>query len=679
MDWSYSLARQTALTEHEYSSWLLHESSWWGTADASDLELVARMATLADSRSNEIPFMYPRLLIPERVSALTLSRHLTKKEGAIVERIANLSVKVHDDPLEFWQVGLGPLERALIRMSDGLIRLSGAESEVVPAGARGDVINPYVRAICRPFVYAGSDTRAGPVLGSILICRAAEASTQADNWATWSLAVDAFIHCAKVSLSHVHDPYLYRFMRCQVAKYLAQAERKSQTSFANAQQLLGALLVEMYSAHVAMVPGGDMSRAVLHAAEMREARYVEAEVTFLQQAVEVYPAGDDGTADFDFPDPETALSEGIALLRSALAHIDSPVFALTSIALGLHTLHALGTGVSKAEVIKACDDALGVIDENDISRQSEIRGVRRFHAPSEQMSKTASPTEAEPPYANDAHALRSVLQSLDGSLEQQREKLASLEKAIVEKRDDDLLQFFLIKQGEVLGVEQLRRVPPEDSLSRRAANLAEISKTEQWSPEEYAAGLMALAARALNSNEELVGLDLLDLARTVSPPPNDSAARVDAFLTAYLTFGQACNYGQSGQLVEAVVWYAVAARKYACIDLRGEALRCLKRVYENAWSSHAAARAAIWHLSTWASILELMVGAAAVPLENRIRLVSCGSSGCQAARAYSLSRPPRTGFRWIRSRSRPVTVLRPPSCSPSGTRWAMPWCGRAVL
>lgn len=34
-----------------------------------------------------------------------------------------------------------------------------------------------------------------------------------------------------------------------------------------------------------------------------------------------------------------------------------------------------------------------------------------------------------------------------------------------------------------------------------------------------------------------------------------------------------------------------------------------------------------------------------VPLENRIRLVTCGSSGCQAERAYSLIRPPRTGFR----------------------------------
>ena len=28
-----------------------------------------------------------------------------------------------------------------------------------------------------------------------------------------------------------------------------------------------------------------------------------------------------------------------------------------------------------------------------------------------------------------------------------------------------------------------------------------------------------------------------------------------------------------------------------------------------------------------------------VPLENRIRLVTCGSSGCQAAREYSLIRP----------------------------------------
>ena len=68
-----------------------------------------------------------------------------------------------------------------------------------------------------------------------------------------------------------------------------------------------------------------------------------------------------------------------------------------------------------------------------------------------------------------------------------------------------------------------------------------------------------------------------------------------------------------------------------------------------------------------------------VPLENGIHLVTCGSSGYQAARAYSLIRPPRTGFRRIRSRSRSVAVMWLPSCSPSGTRWAMPWCGLAVL
>ena len=68
-----------------------------------------------------------------------------------------------------------------------------------------------------------------------------------------------------------------------------------------------------------------------------------------------------------------------------------------------------------------------------------------------------------------------------------------------------------------------------------------------------------------------------------------------------------------------------------------------------------------------------------VPLENRTRVVTSGSSGYQAARAYSLIRPPRTGFRRIRPRSRSPTVRWPSSCSPLGTRWAMPLCGRAVL
>jgi hypothetical protein len=45
-----------------------------------------------------------------------------------------------------------------------------------------------------------------------------------------------------------------------------------------------------------------------------------------------------------------------------------------------------------------------------------------------------------------------------------------------------------------------------------------------------------------------------------------------------------------------------------------------------------------------------------VPLENRIRQLACRSSGRQAARTYSLIRPPRTGFRRICRMSTLVTV-----------------------
>jgi hypothetical protein len=51
----------------------------------------------------------------------------------------------------------------------------------------------------------------------------------------------------------------------------------------------------------------------------------------------------------------------------------------------------------------------------------------------------------------------------------------------------------------------------------------------------------------------------------------------------------------------------------------------------------------------------------------------------QAARMYSLMRPLRIGFRRIRCVSRSVTVMRGTSCRRPGMRWAMPWCGRAVL
>jgi hypothetical protein len=37
------------------------------------------------------------------------------------------------------------------------------------------------------------------------------------------------------------------------------------------------------------------------------------------------------------------------------------------------------------------------------------------------------------------------------------------------------------------------------------------------------------------------------------------------------------------------------------------------------------------------------------------------------------------GFRRMCCVPTPVTVARGASCSPSGTRWAMPWCGRAIV
>src|SRR6185437_14138287 len=52
------------------------------------------------------------------------------------------------------------------------------------------------------------------------------------------------------------------------------------------------------------------------------------------------------------------------------------------------------------------------------------------------------------------------------------------------------------------------------------------------------------------------------------------------------------------------------------------------------------------------------------PLENRTRVVTCGSSGHQATHAYSLIRPPRTGLRWIRPRSRARLSAPEPLQSP---------------
>ena len=74
-----------------------------------------------------------------------------------------------------------------------------------------------------------------------------------------------------------------------------------------------------------------------------------------------------------------------------------------------------------------------------------------------------------------------------------------------------------------------------------------------------------------------------------------------------------------------------------------------------------------------------VLGGKPVALENRIRQLPCRSSERQAARTYSLIRPLRTGFRRICRMSTLVTLAGSVSRSSAGVRWAMPWCGRAML
>jgi hypothetical protein len=68
-----------------------------------------------------------------------------------------------------------------------------------------------------------------------------------------------------------------------------------------------------------------------------------------------------------------------------------------------------------------------------------------------------------------------------------------------------------------------------------------------------------------------------------------------------------------------------------------------------------------------------------VPLENRILCGEPRLLGVHAARKYSLVRPLRTGFRRIWRAWKFPAVMQGGWCSASGTRWPIPWCGRAVL
>ncbi len=137
--------------------------------------------------------------------------------------------------------------------------------------------------------------------------------------------------------------------------------------------------------------------------------------------------------------------------------------------------------------------------------------------------------------------------------------------------------------------------------------------------------------------------------------------------------------GDWGLHPSGAVFTTVLLTTWSCTDHLSAAGTVLER-HQGISSLYTLTRGAAESAAIACCLTEPGIGSLErVPLENRIRLVTCKSSGCQAAREYSLIRPPRTGFRWIRPRSRSATVGWPSSCLRPGTRWAMPWCGRAVL
>jgi hypothetical protein len=172
--------------------------------------------------------------------------------------------------------------------------------------------------------------------------------------------------------------------------------------------------------------------------------------------------------------------------------------------------------------------------------------------------------------------------------------------------------------GRALGPEIPAELPA-GGLAEAAQQLEDRAHAEKWDIQRLGAGLITLAARSGEWNEETVGLTLLDRARQVTPLLTQDYTGALALLEANLFLGMGVNGVNSGKWDAAIEFYNRALDRYLKLELRERALDGLRRIEDLASrSSPEVATQVVVGLAPIALRLETSLGESGTRLLQQI-------------------------------------------------------------
>lgn len=602
------------LSGDDRARWAVGADGWWGSVSESPAELLERMAALSPSRAEVIPFRHPRLLAAQTVRDL---RAQGGSDPAALARVAGYSQAAYADTLE-WPIGLGPVETLWLRVSNGVLGLELGLREAEAAGRRGDMIAPYARALARWAVpQAVEQDSDAPLQMARLLLAAAEAAVPGtdvtpNGWTAWRWAADAFAGVAAASLVRVPDDALYaqgRALLDQIAAWGKEPDRiaawgkdKAAREQGMALSALGRFLLDPYAADK---PAEDYDIAYERWQSRRRATH--------------------GTAPAEpMPTPADALRQAADALREATGLLDGGEAAVAWKALvqALHTLNAVDPdadahGASDADVAAAARSALEHIDPR--THGDLIPFVQLVQADHQDRAVALRDTAPRDTAPQDTTA--------PGGAAQPEESLAALANRVGRRQaittgmwrfnqvlhDDPSRAGVILAQTWELAADhgdgELRRevlhahltllasqlpgelLDPTRPLADRARQLDTVLAGAD--PKTVAAALLGLAAVSGTTNDELLGLDLVNRALELDPGIRERMPVPFTYLVAVLRFGHACNLGDAKQTADAIEAYASAADTFIDCGVLYMAQTCVQRVAANAGTDMSTAIATV--------------------------------------------------------------------------------------
>jgi CHAT domain len=588
---------EEGLSADEQARWAVGADGWWGSRDDSAADLLRRMSQLSPSRAEVIPFRHPRLLAATTVHSLQAQPGV---DAGTLEQVTRYSQAAYTDSLE-WPVGLGPIESLWQRVTRNMLSLDEALMEAAAIGRRGDLIAPYARALARWTVQQAMEQQPDASLQiarlTLAAAEAAEPGAAADGWPAWRWAADAFTEVAKASLVWKPDDALYVSTRALLERIIAWGKGNGPRQYGLALSLLGRFLLDPYTA------------------DKPAERYEEALELWQSRRRPNY----DAPQAPPMPEPVDALRESADALREAAGLLDRGAAAVVWKALvqALHTLSIIDPdaavrGAGDADVVAVAISALERIDP--VTHGDLIPFVQLVLDDHEKRLARSGPVASPTALEHEQTALQSE-ESLDALAERagRRQAITTGMWRFNQALEDDPARAAVIlsetwRLAADHGDQELRRevlhahltllVRELPSQLRIPAPLADRvrqldSALASADPVAVGGALLGLAANSGATNEELLGLNLLNRALELDPDIPQRMPMQFSYLLALLRFGHACNLGQAKQLADAIEAYGSAADTFIDCGVPDMARQCIQRIGGDASADASTAIAAV--------------------------------------------------------------------------------------